>query len=470
MSTTLPPFSRLDNLREIIMPAAWVVWDMEIEGIRLDAERVLYHQARLGGELVRLEGEVLGDALVAKMIQGRRVNLAQELELLVAARVTEAAMRTGGGASLLTPQIAKARTAVRGAESFNLGSATQRAWLLYEALGLPVQRRERKKGEWTVSTDRRALESLLALKGTPDTLKPIIRNLIEIEHVRQLLETFVEPLVNQGAVAERVYPRYGFHRTATGRLASGSDKEEKAAKSDTNAQNQPDELRDMYIPDPGMCFVHADWKGVEWLDQLVLAGDREEMEWVVGGGDPHRKLAAAAYGLAYEEVSKQQRDSAKPVVYGYGISARKVAQQLGIPEREAKRILAAQVEAFPKVMRWREACLREAKGRHYLQTVYGWRRWFWWEDVPQVLAFLPSATAADMMKIRLPAAHRVARECGGRLVTTVHDSVLIQVLCEMRGVAEQLLREVMEAPFKRLGGARFPCTLKSGMNWLECSA
>lgn len=352
------------------------------------------------------------------------------------------------------------------AEGMNPGSSQQKAWLLYEVFGLPVQR---SKDTGQVTTDKKALARLarheLALGKLE--IRESIDLLREYEHINQLRTTFVAAPLKDG----RIYTLYGLHRTATGRIASGGEDDEKAGEAATNAQNWPKELRDIVIPEDGNLLVMVDWSRVEWLLTLYFAGDQEGWDRALAGEDVHRRLAAALYGVKYEDVTDEQRTHAKRASHGlnYGMGPQNLADTMGVSFQEARRVLQVFKAAFPIVAKWREAVVEEATRQRYLETPFGWRRWFWSKDPPEMVAFKPSATGACMLKARLPAARVAAHLVGGRLLTTTHDSVLGECWGEHAEAMGMGLKEVFEKPFVSLGGRSFPADVKIGKDWRAVS-
>lgn len=471
-------------MKGILMPAARIVWDMEALGMRIDPEAVARHVDRLPKRLREIETLILDHEDVRLALLKR----AESAEVRIAELVGERAKlwaELGRGKSDLTPTIQRARLDAKRAMDWHavLSSPQQKAWLLYDALKLETQWRERPDKTRSVTVDKKALDTLCLSARTPENIKSVLVMLKEHEHVSQIFDTFIKPLCtidSMGRVAsvqDRMYSRLMLHRTGTGRLSSGNEKDEKAGESDTNQQNQPKEVRDIYVPDPGYIFQQADWKRVEWLLTLVYANDREGFTRAVTGTeldpegeDQHKVLAAAIFGVKYRDVTPSQRSQAKKGTHGinYGMGARKLAMEMGILEKEAAEIIRAYKAAFPMVAAWRDATIDEARKRGFLQTVYGWRRWFFGVGLdntitPKILSHLPQGTGADMCKIA------IIRHGGFQLLTATHDSLLQQRRLDERGEGKAAMANAMGQRFFALRGQRFPFDLKEGMSWAECS-
>lgn len=502
--------TRWEYLVRIMSPAAQVLWDLEDVGLRVDRRLRWRHARRLRRREVQIHQQIISTPPVAAaleyqvqqasstvtVLETQKSSAETELNSPRAAWEAEAAAiraaRAAGDRSRtlksigrppaltrrvdLTPALSAARKRLTDVSAgFNPGSTTQRAWLLYTVFGLPPQHnQDKQRGTTSVTTDKNALVRLrrhdLALRD------PIIREvldlLLEYEHVNELRTTFLAAPLVKGPTGEgRFVTLYGLHRTATGRIASGADADEKAAAAAGNAQNIPKELRDMFLPEPGNLLVQVDWSKVEWLLTLMFAGDEGGWARAIAGEDQHRRLAAAIFGVNYNDVTIPQRTHAKRGVHGlnYGMGAQKLADTMGISFRDARGVIQAFKAAFPLVATWRDEVVTRATHQHYLDTPFGWRRWFWSREPPEMIAFLPSATGADMLKARLPAAAAAAHTAGGRLLTTTHDSILAEVPADATPGLATSLQSIFQRPFRTLGDRRFPAEVKTGGDWLTVS-
>lgn len=493
--------TRWSYLRLIVNPAAMVLWELEGTGLRADRRARWKHARRLRRREVEIKKSLLATPIVATAIAERTEVHATQLRVLEVARAYELeqanapreewerrreevqAARARGDRSVtikslgkapplarkssLTKSVASMRNRVEMLQGgMNPGSWQQKAWLLYEVCGLPTQR---DKDSGRITTDKKALARLARHEralGNAE-IAATIAGLKEHEHVNQILTTFVRVKLDAG----RIKSLYGLHRTATGRVASGADTDEKAGEAATNQQNWPVEVRDIVIPEEGNLLVQVDWSRVEWLLTLMFAHDEEGWARALAGEDQHRRLAASIFRVAYEDITIEQRTHAKRATHGlnYGMGPQNLADTMGVSFAEAKRVIQAFQDAFPLVAKWRGEVVEKATKQHYLETPFGWRRWFWRKDPPEMIAFLPSATGADMLKARLAPASAAAKKVGGRLLTTTHDSVLAECWHQHAEPLAMALKEVFERPFRHLDGRSFPAETKIGVNWKECS-
>lgn len=77
-------------------------------------------------------------------------------------------------------------------------------------------------------------------------------------------------------------------------------------------------VRSCIIPEAGHKFVVADYSNVEGRGLAWLAGEDDLIEVFVNGVDVYKKLASTVFNVAYEGVTKDQRQIAKAMVLGLG--------------------------------------------------------------------------------------------------------------------------------------------------------
>ena len=82
------------------------------------------------------------------------------------------------------------------------------------------------------------------------------------------------------------------------------------------------EIRELFVPEEGNCFVIADYSQIELRVSAELSGEKVMQEAFEKDEDLHRLTASKAFGVQLSEVSKEQRTAAKAINFGliYGMS------------------------------------------------------------------------------------------------------------------------------------------------------
>ena len=390
---------------------------------------------------------------------------------------------------------------------FNLDSPTQRASLVYDLLGLPTVGREGR------STQAKVLEELLRRlcrvdeNGEPDPM--CVPKTGTVENACEILEALITGKENATwrrnflsmpltpGYAEkwaRLQTEYHLHRAATGRLSSGAnpDDDDKKVKKQ-QLQNVPERLRAPVEADPGMVMVGGDWSNVEWAVVQIMAikvpdwlkkklgvpldfHKRLLDRFLAGNLDAHRYLASFVFQKPEEEIDpKTERKRCKPYTHGRNYKGSEVglAHAAGHTVAMAKRACKAHAKAFMPQAWWQWA--EDFVEKHgYIETAYGWRRWFF-EMTPkptEILGTHIQGSAADLCKYVLLDIFRTHPETW-EILTTTHDSILMQVPEQDKDRAAQWLKDKMEQPIPFLAtpdypeGVRFPADVASGPTWMD---
>jgi DNA polymerase-1 len=305
-------------------------------------------------------------------------------------------------------------------EEFNLGSPAQLQKILFEKLGYPV----------ISKTD----------KGQPSTAEPVLaelaadyplpRVILEQRALSKLKSTYTDklPLEIQPDTG-RIHSSFQQAVAATGRLSS----------TEPNLQNIPirteegRRVRKAFVAETGKLLLAADYSQVELRIMAHLSADK--------GLDVHRATAAEIFGCKLDEVSSDQRRSAKAINFGliYGMSAFGLANQLGIGRAEAQEYVERYFHRYPGVRDYMENTRVLAAEQGYVETLFGRRLYL--PDIKARNQALRKAaertainapmqgTAADIIKqamIDIDQWLKVA-DLDARLVLQVHDELVFEV-------------------------------------------
>jgi len=348
---------------------------------------------------------------------------------------------------------------------FNLDSPKQLCAILFEKMQLPVVR---KTPTGQPSTAEDVLEELAESYRLP-------RLILEHRSLSKLKSTYTDKLPEQiNQKTGRVHTSYHQAVAATGRLSS----------QDPNLQNIPirtpegRRIRQAFIAPAGHVLLAADYSQIELRIMAHLSGDAGLLNAFANEQDIHQATAAEVLGVKLEEVTSEQRRSAKAVNFGliYGMSAFGLAKQLAIPRGAAQEYIDLYFARYPGVKRYMDETRAQAKAQGYVETVFGRRLY-----LPDINArnkqFQQAAeraainapmqgTAADIIKRAMISVDRMCTERGGaRLIMQVHDELVLEV--EQGRVAE-----VSAAVEQHMAGAaklRVPLKVDmgTGANWDE---
>lgn len=351
-------------------------------------------------------------------------------------------------------------------EPFNLNSSQQLGTVLFQKLGLPVQ----KKTKTGYSTNAEVLDKLA-------TAHPIVPLILEYRQLAKLKNTYVDGLLKVISPRDgRVHSHFQQTVTATGRLSS----------TDPNLQNIPvrtelgRELRRMFVaPDADHVLIDADYSQIELRLLAHIAQDTHMIEAFRAGQDIHAATAAKVYHVPLEEVTPPMRSSCKAVNFGivYGISDFSLSEDIGVSREEAGAFIRSYLETYPGVATYMETMKQRAREQGYVSTLFGRRRAI--PDIQNSKFAVRSAaervamntpiqgTAADIIKIAMVrVCNRLAREgLQSRLILQIHDELILEAPKSEQERAMRLLTEEMEHAF--VMDVPLVAEAKAGASWYE---
>ncbi|WP_273428827.1 DNA polymerase I [Marinobacter sp.] len=352
-------------------------------------------------------------------------------------------------------------------ETFNLGSPKQLQAIFYDKMGLPVIKK--------------------TPKGAPSTAEPVLQELAHehelprliLEHrsLSKLKSTYTDTLPELiSHRTGRVHTSYHQAVTATGRLSS----------SEPNLQNIPirseqgRRIRQAFVAPEGYKLMAADYSQIELRIMAHLSGDKGLLTAFEKGEDIHKATAAEVFGVALDEVSGDQRRSAKAINFGliYGMSAFGLARQLDVERKVAQAYIDKYFERYPGVLTYMDNIRKQAHDDGFVETLYGRRLY-----LPEINARnkqLQQAaertainapmqgTAADIIKrAMLEVESWLLRDHAddARMTMQVHDELILEV-------KESALEAVRDGLVQRMSAAArldIPLLVEAGVgdNWDE---
>jgi DNA polymerase-1 len=329
-------------------------------------------------------------------------------------------------------------------ESFNINSPKQLGEILFHRLGMkPV-----KKTKTGQSTALDVLEELALQHELP-------RKILEYRSLFKLKSTYVDTLPTLvNPKTGRIHTSYNQAVAATGRLSS----------SDPNLQNIPvrtqegRKVRKAFKPADGYVFVAADYSQVELRVMAHLSGDRRLVEAFTLGEDIHAITAAGVFDCAHALVTPEMRRKAKAINFGiiYGMGPFKLARQIGVGLKLAKKYLEDYYETYSGVKCYMDQLPEQAKKDGFVTTILGRKRFLpdlnSQNKIAQQAAFRMAVnttiqgSAADLMKLAMIQVDKMIRtkKIPGHLILQVHDELILEVEENLGQEAAHLVESAME--------------------------
>ena len=247
-------------------------------------------------------------------------------------------------------------------EEFNLDSPKQLLVVLYEKLKLPILKKT-PKGQ--PSTNEETLQRLAEEYEIPKII-------LKYRTLAKLKSTYTDSLIRiENPTTGRIHTSYQQAVTSTGRLSS----------TEPNLQNIPIKtsegrrIREAFVPEKGNVLISADYSQIELRIMAHLSKDKNLTHAFNNNLDIHSATAAEVFGVNLNEVTQDQRRSAKAINFGlmYGMSAFGLTRQLDIPRAEAQKYLDTYFERYTGVKEYMENIKAKAKEDMYVETIMGRR-------------------------------------------------------------------------------------------------
>ncbi|UMQ44215.1 DNA polymerase I [Chryseobacterium sp. Y16C] len=352
-------------------------------------------------------------------------------------------------------------------EEFNMNSPRQLGDILFEKMQLDPKAKKTKTGQYATSED--VLQKLASKHE-------IIKHILEYRTYQKLKSTYVDALPSQIEKTDnRVHTNFSQTTAATGRLASVNP----------NLQNIPirtlrgQQIRGAFVSGEGKKIISADYSQIELRLIAEISGEDNMIKAFQNGEDIHASTAAKLFKIPLEEVSKTQRSQAKTVNFGiiYGQGAFALAEQTGLSRTEAKQMIEAYFETYPKLKQYMAEQVSKARERGYVETILGRKRHL--KDINSnnfvvrghaernAVNAPVQGSAADVVKMAMIKIQKELEKekLQTKMLLQVHDELVFEAPIEEIEVATNIIKMEMESAIE----TQVPLLVEIGVgnNWLE---
>lgn len=352
-------------------------------------------------------------------------------------------------------------------ERFNIQSPQQMGYILFEKLGLSLQKKTKKKTGY--STDVEVLTALCVEHELPALV-------LAYRSLAKLKSTYSDALVGLiHPATHRIHTSYNQTVTATGRLSS----------SNPNLQNIPvrteegRSIRGAFVPREGCLLLSADYSQIELRVLAHYSKDPILVEAFETDQDVHTRTAAEVFQLFPSMITPDMRRQAKVINFGiiYGMGPFRLAKELGISQKMARTYIDHYFTRYDGVKRFIEETIKGARQNGEVRTLLGRVR-----RLPDILSTNRTVrefsertavntplqgTAADLIKLSMIGIHEalVREELKAKMLLQVHDELVFEVPREERDRLTELVRSIMEGVYDL--EVPLKVNISAGDNWAE---
>ena len=351
---------------------------------------------------------------------------------------------------------------------FNLASPKQLGVVLFEKLKIVDNPKKTKTGQYSTSEE---VLSNLSKKNL------IVVDILDWRSLIKLQNTYVKALPLQvNTLTKRIHTQFNQAVAATGRLSSNHP----------NLQNIPirtvegKQVRKAFrAVDNNHVILAADYSQIELRIIASLANELNMINAFNNGEDIHSSTASKIFGIAVENISKEQRSQAKTVNFGiiYGVSAFGLSSQTSLTRKESKIIIDAYYESYPGLKNFINKQINFARENGYVETILGRRRYL--RDINSRNSIVRSASernavnapiqgsAADIIKLAMININKRLKneKLETKMMLQVHDELVFETPKEEIQKCVKIIRHEMENVFDLK--VKLKVDINYGKNWLE---
>lgn len=336
-------------------------------------------------------------------------------------------------------------------KTFNIASPKQLGEVLYIDLGLQAKPKRTKTKQ--LSTSEESLKSII----DKHEIVPLV---LQYRSLTKLKSTYIDSLPKLiNPQTNRIHTTYNQVVVATGRLSS----------QDPNLQNIPirtplgREIRKAFVAQTKEnCILAADYSQIELRIIAALSGDESMLQDFERHKDVHSSTAAKIYNIDIDEISPEQRRSAKAVNFGiiYGMTAFGLSERLSIGRKEASELIQRYYEQYPRLRQYIDECVEEARQKGYVETICKRRRYL--PDITSANAIIRNyaernainapiqGSSADMIKIAMINISEEIKVKGlkAKMIMQVHDELIFELpkteIEELSRIVEEKMKSAIE--------------------------
>lgn len=337
-----------------------------------------------------------------------------------------------------------------------LGSWQWLSWALFEKLELPIV-------EVTASGGYATNEHvLLTIK---DEAPELIQALLDYRKYSKFLGSYIEPWQELLDVNSRLRSSYNLTKSETGQgTVTGRLSATNIIRKGMSIHQVPRDstMRQLISAPPGRKLIIADYSQLELRVAAIIAREKRMMEAYRKGEDLHKLTASVVTGKKLEDVTKEDRQRAKAVNFGflYGMGANKFVRyafdeyQVNFTFEEATAVREKYFRLYRGLKAWhrevedhirRVGSVTSPMGMvRRLPDIASTDKFLQAEAIRQGINFGVQSAAGQLTLAAMVLVHEKLDPETQWVVGTVHDSILLETDEDEAEEVARLLKHVME--------------------------
>lgn len=350
------------------------------------------------------------------------------------------------------------------ANEFNINSADCLKDLLFDKMKLKITG---KTESGAPSTNESSLLKL-ARKGYE-----IAELILQRKKKFKFKTTYIDGMEDLLDENDRIHPSFNVCGTESGRLSS----------SNPNVQQIPRDktIKKIFTAPDGYEIGECDFSQAELRVMAAMSNDVTMKRIYEEDRDLHMELAVTAFHKPASEIDKEQRTVAKTCNFliGYAGGPDTLKDNLTdagieISKKEAERIINTWHDKFKAASSFLNQCNRKFQQTGLLVTPFGRRRRMCRIFTDDYLNqkkgregqnFIIQSTAAELAFLSLINIAKDVKQYGGRVISTVHDSILIEYPKEQRDNIARVCKQHTWITYPFLNGLTMKSDFACAQSW-----
>ncbi|XP_036072484.1 DNA polymerase nu [Oryzias melastigma] len=353
-------------------------------------------------------------------------------------------------------------------QKFLVTSSSQLRTVLFEKLRLH-EHCENKKLPKTINKQQSTSEAaLLQLQD----LHPLPKIILEYRQVHKIKSTFVDGILSCMKTKNYISSTWCQTSAVTGRISAKHPNFQALPRQPLQISKKlfihggEEEVvtvhpRAMFVPQKGWTFLAADFCQVELRLLAHFSSDSELLRlFTIPQADVFTLLAAQWKGLSMEDVSSEDREHAKRIIYSviYGAGRERLSGILGVSAEQAHQFQDRFLQTYRDVQTFIQRTIQQSHKQGYVLSIMGRRRNLpninspdWgvrMQSERQAVNFVVQGSAADLCKmamIRIFNLVSTSSSLTARLVAQIHDELLYEVEDSQLQQFAALVKNTMES-------------------------
>jgi DNA polymerase I len=350
---------------------------------------------------------------------------------------------------------------------FNVSSPAQLRDALFGKLQIPTTELKKRGKAGGLSTAAAELEKLRHLH-------PVIDLVFEYRELTKLKSTYLDALPELVSKQnKRLHTTYNQTIAATGRLSSiNPNLQNIPIRTDLGRS-----IRKGFVAAPGYVLASVDYSQIELRIAASLTGDPEMVKIFKSGKDFHLATAARIFNVMESQVTPSQRRDAKTINFSvlYGVSAFGLSERSSMGRVEAGDFIKRYYQVFRKLKEYIDKTIEKAHRDGFVRNPLGRIRYFPEINASNFAIRAGAERAsfnmpiqslqADIIKMAMLEIHEKVLSDDCRMLLQVHDELVFEIKKGKEKDCVKKIKEIMESVYK----LKVPviAEAKVGKDWFE---